>query len=109
LYHQIGALLCQDCAERTKGVGTQIESKLVGGNVQEPFCHLQGWYWAVLEMQAKPCFHTMKCQTSERVKLYARRGSPGYPLPMNVERIEINNNIPSDGKIWLAAGELSNG
>jgi hypothetical protein len=62
-----------------------------------------------LETQAKPCFHTMECQTSERVGSYARRGSPGYPLPINVERIEINEDFPSDGKIWLAAGKLSNG
>jgi hypothetical protein len=52
-----------------KGVGTQIESGLAGGNVQEAFCHLKGWYRAVLETQAKPCFHTMECQTSERVDL----------------------------------------
>jgi hypothetical protein len=77
--------------------------------VQEAFCHLKGWYRAALEMQAKPCFHTMERQTSERVDLYARRGSPGYPLPINVERIKINDDIPSDSKIRLAAGKLSNG
>jgi hypothetical protein len=60
-------------------------------------------------MQAKPYFHTMEHQTSERVDLYMRRGSPGYPLPINVNRIKINNNVPLDGKIWLAAGKLSNG
>jgi hypothetical protein len=37
LYHQIGASLCKDHAKRTKGVGTQINSKLAGGNVQEAF------------------------------------------------------------------------
>jgi hypothetical protein len=63
----------------------------------------------MLEMQAKPCFHTMERQTSERVDLYARGGSPGYPLPINIERIEINDDVPLDGEIWLAAGELSNG
>jgi hypothetical protein len=109
LYHQIGVLLCKNRSERTKGVGTQIESKLAGGNVQEAIHHLKGWYWAASETQAKLCFHTMERQTSERVNLYARRGSPGYPLPINVERIEINDNVPSDGEIWLAAGKLSNG
>jgi hypothetical protein len=51
----------------------------------------------------------MECQTSEKVNLYTRRGSPGYPLPINVERIEINDDVPSDGEIRLAAGKLSNG
>ncbi len=42
LYRQIGASLCKDRAKHTKGVGTQIESELAGGNVQEAFCHLKG-------------------------------------------------------------------
>ncbi len=41
--------------------------------------------------------------------MYARRGSPGCPLPINVERIKINDDVPLDGKIWLAAGKLSHG
>ncbi len=109
LYHQISASLCNDRAERTKGVGTQIESNFAGGNVQEAFHHLKRWYRAASEMQVKPCFHTMERQTLERDNLYARRGSPGYPVPINVERIKINTNVPSDREIWLAAGELSNG
>jgi hypothetical protein len=60
LYRQTSASLCKDHAERRKGVGTQIESKLARGNVQEAFCHLKGWYRAASEMQAKPCFHTME-------------------------------------------------
>ncbi len=76
--------------------------------MQEAFRHLKGWYRAASEMQAKPCFQAMERQTSERVDLYARRGSPGYPLPINVERIKINEEVPSDGKIWLADGKLSN-
>ncbi len=51
----------------------------------------------------------MECQTLERVNLNARRGSPGYPLSINVERIEINNDVPLDKEICLAAGKLSNG
>ncbi len=81
----------------------------MGVKVQKAFCHLKGWYWATLETQAKPCFHTMERHTLERVNLYARRGSPGYLLPINVERIEINDDVPFDREIWLAAGKLSNG
>jgi hypothetical protein len=60
-------------------------------------------------MQGKPCFHTMERQTSERVDLYVRRLSPGDPLPINVERIKINDDVPSDGEIRTAVSELSNG
>ncbi len=74
------------------------------GNVQEAFCHLKGWYRAASETQAKPCYHTMDCQTSERVGLYTRRALPGDSLPINYGSIEIN-----DGKeIRLATSELSN-
>ncbi len=37
MQHQIGALLRKDRAGRTEQVGTLIESKLTGGNVQEAF------------------------------------------------------------------------
>jgi hypothetical protein len=106
---QISALLCKDRADRTEQVGTLIESKLTGGNVQEAFRHLKGWYRAASEMQAKPCFQTMERQTSERVDLYARRLSPGDPLPFNVQRTKINKDVPLNGEIRTAVSKLSNG
>ncbi len=109
MQRQIGAMLCKDHADRMEWVGTLIESKLTRGNVQEAFHHLKGWYRATSEMQARPCFHTMERQTSERVDLYARRLLPGDPLPINVERTKINDDVPLDGEIRTAVSELSNG
>jgi hypothetical protein len=77
--------------------------------MQEASCHLKGWYQAVLKMQAKPCYHTMEHQTSERVNLYTRRALPGNPLPINYGPIKINNGAPSDEEIQLATSKLSNG
>jgi hypothetical protein len=34
--------------------------------------------------------------------LYARRQSPGDPLPILVDPVSINNNPPEDGEIWSA-------
>ncbi len=51
----------------------------------------------------------MERQTSERVDLYARRLSPGDPLPINVKRTKINDDVPSDGEIRTAVSKLSNG
>ncbi len=85
-----------------------IESELMGGNTQEAFCHLKGWYWAASEMQAKPCYQTLEHQTSERVDLYARRDLPDNPLPINVTPVEISNDAPSDGKLRQAVGKLTN-
>ena len=51
----------------------------------------------------------MARETSERVDLYARRQSPGDPLPILVDPVEIDNNPPEDGKIRSAVIRLSNG
>jgi hypothetical protein len=51
----------------------------------------------------------MEHQTSERINLYARRVSPGNPPPINYGPIKINDNAPSDAKIWLATSKLFNG
>jgi hypothetical protein len=44
LHRQVGASLHKDQADCTSHVGTLIESELTGGNVQEAFRHLKGWY-----------------------------------------------------------------
>jgi hypothetical protein len=109
MHRQIGTLLRRDRATCTEWVGTLIESELMRGNVQEAFRHLRGWYQAALEMQAKPCYHTMEHQTSERVDLYVRRLPQGDHLPINVDRIEINDDAPLDMEKQTAISKLSNG
>jgi hypothetical protein len=68
-----------DCAARTAQVGAAIEAKLAGGDIQEAFRCLKGWYRNALESMACPCPQTIEQQTAERVALYARRDSPGDP------------------------------
>jgi hypothetical protein len=106
---RIGVSLQKDLTDQTAKVGAAIEAELAGGNVQEAFRHLKGWYRAATEMQAKPCYHTMECQTLERVDLYARRESAGNPLPINVTPVEISEDTPTDGKLRQVAGKLTNG
>jgi hypothetical protein len=86
-----------------------IEAEIAGGNVQEAFCHLKGWYRAAMETQAKPCYQMLERQTLEWVDLYARRESPGDPLPINVDPIVINNDVSTDGKLRQVVGELTTG
>ena len=90
-------------------VGAAVEAKLARGNVQEAFRHLKGWYRAAMEMQSKPCYHTMECQMLEQVDLYAWRESPGDPLPINVTPVIINANVLTDSKLRQVAGKLTNG
>jgi hypothetical protein len=109
LHQQIGAALRKDQRDQIASIGKNIVAKLAGGNVQEAFRHLKGWYRAATETQSEPCYDTMERQTSERVDLYARRQSPGDPLLIHLTPAEINNDVPSDSKIRTAVGELTNG
>ena len=102
LTRQICASLKQDREARMASVSNTIEAELAGGNVQEAFRHLKGWYHVATNTQAKPCYWTMERQTSEWVDLYARRQSPGDPLTILVDLVSINNNPPEDGEIWSA-------
>ena len=86
-----------------------IEAELAGGIVQEAFHHLKGWHRVVTNTQAMPCHWTMERQTSEGVDLYARRQSPGAPLPILVNLVGIDDNPLEDGKIRSVVAQLSNG
>jgi hypothetical protein len=106
---RIGTSLSRDWSDRMATIGSMVEAELAGGNVQEAFRHLKGWYRAASETQVKPCYYTLERHTLERVDLYAWRESPGNPLPINVAQVEINNDVPSDGKLRQVVGKLTNG
>ena len=54
LHRQIRAALHKDRRDRTTNVGESIVTKLAGGNIQEAFRHLKGWYQMAMETQSKP-------------------------------------------------------
>jgi hypothetical protein len=81
----------------------------MGGNVQESFRHLKGWYRAAPETTTQPCPQTMVKQMAERVDLYRQRYPPGDPLPINIDPIPVDDGTPSEGEIRVAVAGLSNG
>ena len=93
----------------TQRVGEAIKAELQGGDVQEAFRHLKGWYHAKTEVKARQSFQTMERQTAERVALYTRRTPPGEPLLINITPVPIPDSAPTDSEVRNAAGELSNG
>jgi hypothetical protein len=101
--------LCGDHRAWTAQVGSMIEAELAGGNVQEAFCHLKGWYRAALETTTRPCPQTMVKQTAEHVDLYRQQDPPGEPLPINIDPIPVDDSTPSKGEIRVAVAGLSNG
>ena len=51
----------------------------------------------------------MERQMLERVDLYARRESPGNPLPINVTPVVIDDDVLMDGELRHVASEITNG
>jgi hypothetical protein len=83
LRRRIWDVLRGDRGAQTARVGDLIQAKLAGGDVQEAFRHLKGWYRAALETTTRPCPQTMAKQTAEHVELYRQRDPPGEPLPIS--------------------------
>ena len=109
MQRQIWAALRGDRAARTAQVGEAIEHELTRGDVQEAFRYLKGLYRTATETTTRPCPQTMVRQTTERIALYARRDSPGEPLPINVDPILITDGAPTDGELREAVTDLTNG
>jgi hypothetical protein len=109
MQRQIWTALRGDRATRTSHVGECIEHELAGGNVQEAFRHLKGWYRAASETTSRPCPQTMERQTAKRIALYARRDSPGEPLPINIDPLPVDDGTPTDSEVRAAAQDLTNG
>jgi hypothetical protein len=86
-----------------------VKAKLAGGNVQESFCHLKGWYRAASETTTRPCPQTMVKQTAGGINLYRQQDPPGEPLPINIDPIPVDDGTPSEGEIRVAVAGLSNG
>jgi hypothetical protein len=109
LWRKIWDALHRDRRAWTAQVGSMIEAKLMGGNVQESFRHLKGWYRAASETTTRPCPQTMVKQMAERVDLYRQQDPPGEPLPINIDPIPVDDRTPGKGEIRVAVAGLSNG
>lgn len=80
----------------------------------------QGWIWTqdaaadgVLPAEAMRKSDSVEVELTqcrmqavrEGVDLYTRRLSPGDPLPINIDRIKINDDAPLDKEIRTVASE----
>ena len=106
---EVQKALCADREARIKQVGKTISHELAGGNVQEAFRHLKGWYRSATDTQARPCFQTMDWQTAERIDLFRKRDSPRLPIHVGENLFDVRDDTPTDGEIRTAVLELSNG
>ena len=109
LGRQIRSSLKGDRTARTEKTAAAIKSELAGGNVQEAFHHLKGWYRKAGKASAPPCFLTMERQTVEREELYGKVTPPGGPIPINVDPQPINDDAPPDDEIRGIVQQMPNG
>ena len=71
-------LIKHDRKKRAADVGDDMMEKLAGGEMQEAWRMLKGWYRTTADRAPKPCYDTMAKQTTERVELSIRKGAgPG--------------------------------
>jgi hypothetical protein len=99
MQREVQQCLRTDRDTRTKHIGETISHELAGGNVQEAFRHLKGWYRSATDTQARPCFQTMDRQTAEQINLYWRRDSPRLPIYVRENLFNVRDNMPADGEI----------
>ena len=81
----------------------------LGGDVQEAWCCIKGWYRHASKAGTKPCLATMGHQTRGREDLYARNQPLGANIPLNVDPYDIDDAAPYDSKIRERVRGLRNG
>jgi hypothetical protein len=109
MQREIKKALRVDRDTRTKSVGETITNKLAGGNVQEAFRHLKGWYWSATNIQARPCFQTMDRQTAERIDLYRMRDPPRLPIHVSENLFDIWDKTPPTARFELPCRNFPTG
>jgi hypothetical protein len=83
---------------QTARVGSMIEAKLTGGNIQESFCHLKGWYRAALETTTRPCPQTLVKQMAERLICTGSGTPPGTPSLSTLIQSQLMTGRQARGK-----------
>ena len=82
---------------------------LAGGESEEVWRTVRGWYSQADGCAPKPCHQTMACQTEEKEELYVWRNPPGSPFPCNVARPRLEDGPQPDKEVWAAVKKLPNG
>jgi hypothetical protein len=87
----------------------KIEGHLATGEPKEAWQSLKGWYKAATDRAPKASKMSLAAQTAKRVALNRKAASKGDPIPIDVNKAAILDNIPSDGELQAAMRELRNG
>jgi hypothetical protein len=93
---------CQHGREYQRALGKQRETKEAWG------C-LKGWYKAASNASPAASQQSLTAQTAEWVDLYRKVPTPGDPLQIHVDKVNIPDGPPSDGELRDIVRGLRNG
>jgi hypothetical protein len=106
---QIAAGLKGDRRQRAADVAEAINKHLAGGETKEAWGCLKGWYKTASKSAPAASPMLLATQTAERAALYGRVPSPGEPLPIHVDKVDILDCPPSSQKLRSVVWGLQNG
>ena len=106
---QIKPGLSGDRQQRAATVAENINMHLTGGEMNEAWRCLKGWYRAASKRAPTASPMSLAAQTTKRVGLYRKAPSPGEPLPIHANKIVIPDGVPSDRDLWEVVRGLRNG
>jgi hypothetical protein len=105
---QIAAGLKKDHAKHAAAAAEKIKGHLAAGEPKEAWRILRGWYQAITDCAPKASKMSLAAQTAKHVALYGRVASKGDPIPIHVNKADIPDDIPSNGKLRAVVRELQN-
>ncbi len=86
----------------------KIEGHLAARESMEASWTLKGWYKAATNRAPKASKMPLAAQTAKHVALYRKVASKGDPLPIQVSKAKILDNLPSDEELHAVVRELQN-
>jgi hypothetical protein len=106
---QINAGLKGNQKQCVATVAENIKGHLVGGETKEAWQCLKGWYKATSKRTPSASPMLLATQTAKCVALYRKVPSPGEPLFIHVNKVDIPDGVPSDGDLRAVVRGLQNG
>ena len=106
---QIKAGLSGDWRQCAVTVVENIEKHLAGGETKEAWRCLKGWYRPASKQAPTASFMSLAAQTAEGVALYGGVPSPGEPLPIHGDKVDIRDGVPSNRELQEVVRGLRNG
>ena len=100
--------LKNDRRARADAAATAAESLLARGKVEEAYSSIKGWYKVASGRPPKPDFRDAAETRAEYETLFTDMPPSGNPIPLCMEKFQINDDPPSEDEVVTALKSLKN-